>query len=128
MDPLSVAVGAVALAVGHLTGRWQRRARAATTRDRGNVCGCDHGRHAHDDGRGPCNAGVQTKVYARGQFSHYAYPECACVKFVATSDTAGHEAETRRHALLRRVSDVNQLLPQLPLDLAAEIDIELKES
>lgn len=127
MDPISVIVGAGALATGYLSGRRQRRRAVPITREgASNACECGHGRHTHDGGAGACGVGIKVKVYTKGLYDHDDYRECACRVFVAKGGDGESERVTRLHALLRRVRDANALLPQLPLELATDLDVELK--
>ena len=80
MDPLSLAVGAVILAVGMLIGRRMRR---KPPKPPAIKCGCGHNYGAHENG-GRCMAGVKTAnewsldKYGDREASHWHYPQCPC--------------------------------------------------
>jgi len=87
VDPLSLAVGAVLLAVGVLAGEVHGRHAARRQRAEPSqpVCGCQHHRSMHaDGGKGECMVAVgdESVFNSRGDWIGRRPVGCACQQYV----------------------------------------------
>ncbi len=85
MEPLSLAVGAVLLAVGYVSGRLgaRRTARARTPQHPVAMCACGHPLSQHDPKEQTCHAEVARDAYNwMGRWAGHTWVDCRCRQYV----------------------------------------------
>jgi hypothetical protein len=81
MDPLSLAIGGVLLAVGFVAGRLSRRRRAPAVPQA--VCACGHPLSQHDPESTTCYAEVARDTYTkRGKWAGHTWVACKCRQYI----------------------------------------------
>ena len=82
MEPISLLVGGVLLAVGFVAGRWGRRP-APPAPPMTPVCGCGHALSQHDRESSTCYAELRRDTFdRRGRWSGHSWVPCTCRQYV----------------------------------------------
>ncbi len=82
MDPVSLAVGGVLLAVGFVAGRLGRRRPPGPVTPQA-VCSCGHPLSQHDPERNTCHAEVVRDTYnKRGRWAGHTWVACSCRQYI----------------------------------------------
>ncbi|MEY8041898.1 hypothetical protein [Saccharopolyspora cebuensis] len=83
MDPISLVVGGVLLALGFAAGRFGRvRSKARAKEQITASCGCGHGLDQHDPEDGTCHAELRRSRYVDGGWDGHEYVPCTCRQYV----------------------------------------------
>ena len=83
MEPVSLVVGAVLVAVGFVAGRIGRRRPPAPPANPQPVCGCGHPLSQHDTGTNTCYAELRRDTYdKRGRWAGNSWVPCTCRQYV----------------------------------------------
>jgi hypothetical protein len=81
MDPLSLAIGGVLLAVGFVAGRIGRRRSVPAVPQA--VCACGHPLSQHDPESTTCYAEVARDTYTkRGKWAGHTWVACSCRQYI----------------------------------------------
>ena len=82
MEPVSLVVGAVLLAVGYLAGRLGRRRPSPPPLPQA-VCACGHPLSQHDPETTACAAEVARDAYTkRGRWAGHTWVACSCRQYI----------------------------------------------
>jgi hypothetical protein len=82
VEPISLLVGAVLLAVGFAAGRWGRRT-ATPPRPVTPLCGCGHTLSQHDIEAHTCHAELRRDTFdRRGRWAGHSWVPCTCRQYV----------------------------------------------
>lgn len=82
MEPISLLVGGVLLAVGYIAGRIGRR-RPGPPPPVTPLCGCGHALSQHDRSTSTCYAELRRDTFdRRGRWSGHSWVPCTCRQYV----------------------------------------------
>jgi hypothetical protein len=81
VDPLSLAIGGLLVALGFVAGRLGRRRQGPVTPQA--VCACGHPLSQHDPESNACHAEVARDAYTkRGRWAGHTWVACSCRQYI----------------------------------------------